>query len=111
LSHSLIEEKSKYCLEICKAKCCKRGKLPLTIEEAKFFDKKRIDNNNFYDLKDGCEHLEKDNKCKIYLNRPSMCREYPFHHFGAKIIANVFCQAVELGFYNEEIEEKKAKKF
>lgn len=84
--------------------------MPLTSEETKLFDKKRIDEHNFYDLTGGCEHLGKDNQCKIYLKRPAMCREYPFHHFGPKIIANLFCDAVSLGLYDEEIEEKHAKK-
>jgi Fe-S-cluster containining protein len=100
---------SNYCIATCGAKCCKRGELPLLPEEAKLFDKKRINNKNHYDLTGGCEFLV-NNCCSIYDKRPQMCKEYPFHHFGPKIIANIFCEAVEIGLLDEEIEEKKAKK-
>ncbi|MGE0792823.1 MAG: YkgJ family cysteine cluster protein [Candidatus Woesearchaeota archaeon] len=102
---------SEYCINTCKAKCCKRGKLPLTSEEAKMFDKNRIDKNNHYDLTDGCEYLDKNLKCKIYDKRPKICKDYPFHEMGPVKFAITHCDAVQNGVLDEEIIKRKIRKF
>lgn len=100
---------SEYCISTCKAKCCKRGKLPLLAEERAIFDSKRIDENGFYDLTGGCEFLIND-KCSIYNKRPKMCEKYPFHEMGPLVIAITLCPAVEEGLLDQEIIKRKARK-
>jgi Fe-S-cluster containining protein len=100
---------SDYCQTVCKAQCCKRGKLPLTSEETELFSSKRIDENNFYDLTGGCQHL-RGVSCGMYEKRPVACRTYPFHAIGPILIATTSCPAVDEGFLDEDIEKRNARK-
>ena len=101
---------SVYCQTVCEAQCCKRGKLPLLKEENSLFsDPKRINENNFYDLIGGCEHLDGVD-CTIYETRPQMCRKYPYVDMGPLLLATTSCPAVEEGIMDEDIKEKKARK-
>ncbi len=105
-----MEKASEYCITTCKAKCCKRGKLPLLAEERKMFNSNRIDEHGFYDLSGGCEYLDENFKCKLYNKRPKMCRDYPFHQIGPIKFATTLCEGVVEGIFDEEIEKRNVKK-
>jgi len=74
----------------CDAKCCKYVAMEIDTPEAKddfenirwYVSHKNIivyvDNDNTWNIEfqTTCEHLGKDNKCKIYKKRPEICRQY-----------------------------------
>ncbi len=84
---------SKYCYEECKAYCCRKGYLILTLEETDLFSRysadfkkeelKKLENGD-YSLNlqmngFGCPMLGKDFKCTIHKEekRPHTCKQFP----------------------------------
>lgn len=118
-----------YCMNECKAKCCKMGKLLLqnnkeyeTIipkEKEEEYIKKEIivqnpqTKNVYFDHEKvgGCRHL-KGVMCGIYQNpnKPQICRDFPIFKVGDYIMSSSFCQAVENKILDEQL-EKVAKEF
>lgn len=98
-----------YCLSDCKAKCCKKGKLLLSIKEAdyvignsaKFKKFLRPDSMVELDLTEGCPSLNAENKCIIHDSSPLMCREFPVFKRCKTIILAEFCPAVNEPFFNK----------
>lgn len=85
-----------YCMKTCSAKCCRKGKLPLQENEKALFSSERIDEHGHYTLDGGCEHLDKQtNKCRIYLVRPTRCREFPYYERGKRLFVMSFCPIAE----------------
>ena len=101
---------SKYCYEECKAYCCRKGYLPLTKEQAKFFKEKIKDKTLLkklpkgdysLNLKNGCPQL-KDFKCTIYTSKlkPACCSDFPIFIEKNLIRFSPRCPAVKAGkFY------------
>lgn len=108
LANKARESLSSYCINECKAKCCRMGFLLLTEAEVPLFkntfkenlrsipiqeDKKEfILNLN----KGGCPNL-KDNKCTIHTNplRPKTCSSYPlFVRKNKTILISNTCEGV-----------------
>lgn len=91
-----------YCLEICPAKCCSKGKICLTDSELTLIkenDRTNIDMCNGLnvlnlDIKP-CPKLNQNNKCLIFdnLGRPKMCSEFPFFLRYKTLIISEFCPA------------------
>lgn len=101
--NSLANTHSNFCLNTCKAKCCKKGKLPLTNSEKELFDKSRFDDRGLYDLTGGCQFLDlKTNRCTIYDKRPGICREFPFILKNRTIYANSFCIGVDKDIFYDD---------
>ena len=95
-----------YCMNSCKAKCCKRGKLAVNEEQAKFIIKnKKIKTENksgltIINLDNICPAL-KDNKCSVYDKRPQSCRDYPLFYNNNMLFADAKCEAVQKGMFEE----------
>ncbi len=95
-----------YCMNTCKAKCCKRGKLAVNDEQAKFIIKNKkikIEKKlglTIINLDDVCPAL-KDNKCGVYEKRPQSCRDYPLFLNNNMIFADAKCEAVQKGMFYE----------
>lgn len=95
---------SSFCVNKCKAKCCRNGLLPLTIQEQERFDKTRINDRGCYDLIGGCEFLSEDNICTAYGLRPSACKSFPYMLKNRTIYANTFCPYVDKdGSYEDSL--------
>ena len=102
---------ARYCYEECKAYCCRKGYLPLTEEQAKFFEKsikdktllKKLPFGKYsLSLKDGCPQQDKDFKCKIYNSKikPKCCSEFPLFIEKKLLRLSPRCPAVKEGkFY------------
>ena len=102
---------SKYCIEECKAYCCKKGFLILDIEEInllvgdnesslKSLGYIRLLKDKKYSLNlsnhlGSCPSL-KDNKCTIHDNslRPNTCKDFPIFIIGDTIKLSKRCYAV-----------------
>jgi Fe-S-cluster containining protein len=83
-----------YCMDECRAYCCRKGYLVLTLEQAKIITHDRVEEflktdalkrleNGRYSLNlgatpEGCPSL-KDYKCMIHKNkkRPQACKDFP----------------------------------
>ena len=92
---------SVYCIEDCKAYCCRKGYLELTKEELNLIsnnDKKTLEDKNSLDYTQNetylldlglqnCPSL-KDSFCTIHKNpkRPNACKEFPLFIWENKII-------------------------
>jgi len=111
---------SSFCIEECKAYCCRKGYLVLQGKEIK----KVLDNDyassttkndgtvslNLND--NGCPQL-KDNKCKIHKskNRPKTCGDFPVYLYGNTIFLSPRCLAVRENKMYAFIHLWKEKKF
>ncbi len=98
-----------YCMNVCRAKCCRKGKLFLHSSEEVYevtrgtclglIKSKRLKKhkNGIYELelKRGCPSLTKDYKCSIYKSsfRPSLCKDFPVFMRGNRIFIATFCPA------------------
>ncbi|MBU0461285.1 MAG: YkgJ family cysteine cluster protein [Nanoarchaeota archaeon] len=102
---------SKFCVEECKAYCCRKGYLVLTPSEAalvcggklKEFESRKIikklpfgQYSLFLGNPDGCPCL-KENCCTIHKNpkRPDTCKTFPLFIEGNKIKLSQRCLAVK----------------
>ena len=98
----------KYCMEECKAFCCRKGFLPLKESEVDIITlgkreellskgvlKKNGDKYSL-DMRKGCSAI-KDNKCQVYDKRPKICRDFPLFIEGKIIMASPGCPAVREG--------------
>lgn len=113
---------SPYCINICKSKCCKFGKLLLqnkneldllvkAEKKEQYFKEKILEENpktkNIYfnhEKIGGCIHLKK-NKCMVYNNphKPQICRDFPIFKVGKYIMTSSFCQAIENKIIEEDL--------
>ena len=118
---------SDFCINECKAKCCKKGKLILLNEKEVNFicsnkKDKYLKRRVLKSTKDGnftfnhervkCPYLTKDNKCSEWKNpnRPKVCYDFPLFFSQDKyIITAQICPSVVNGKLNEYLE--KLKKF
>jgi len=103
---------SKFCIEECKAYCCRKGHLTLTAKEAnlitqnktKEFEKQGTikKNKEVFSLNLGksCPSL-KDFKCIIHKNpqRPLMCKQFPIFITEKSIRFSKGCAAVSKGLF------------
>jgi len=106
---------SKFCIEECKAYCCRKGYLVLTTEEAnlitkgktKEFEEKgtlsRIKDKKYsldlWNTEFSCPSLSKDFKCSIHKNpkRPQACKDFPLFIDGKTLKISPRCLAVRCG--------------
>lgn len=116
---------SNYCINECKAQCCKKGKLILFNEkeieficqgkQKKYLKQKiiqKIKNNNYtYNhQRVKCPHLTNDNKCDDWKNpnRPKVCFDFPLFFSQKKyIITAQICPAVENKLFEKYFEKLK----
>ncbi len=79
------------CTNQCNALCCKRYSLVLSEKEMKIVVgeketelrahgklKPRMGGGWLLNIDGGCPALDKNNRCTVYQNRPSVCRNAPF---------------------------------
>lgn len=102
-----------YCINFCNGNCCKNGFLNIKPSEAKRLfgkNKERIIRKNkelfVVSTHPTCIYLDKYNKCKIYKNRPNICKEYPIKLIKGNpniIIFHPSCKAVKDGSLNSHI--------
>jgi Fe-S-cluster containining protein len=100
---------SKFCIEECKAYCCRKGYLAITLKEADLItDGKtkeselkgniiRKDEGSYVlDLGQTCPRL-KNFKCGIHkkIGRPTVCKDFPIFIEGKSIRLSDGCPAVE----------------
>jgi len=103
---------SDYCINSCKAYCCRKGYLVLTKKEAKLIAKDldsdclKKNGEDKYSLKLPCPALE-DFKCRIYKskNRPTVCREFPLFLEGKTIRVSNRCPACREGMLYPYVKE------
>ncbi len=120
------ESLSTYCINTCKAQCCRKGKLLLQNEKEletiagtkkeKEFKEKILEKTPFgnytYNLeKQSCPHLKKDWTCAIHKEerRPQICSDYPLFLVKNKFILANSCPGVRenlLTEYSKELKEK-----
>lgn len=104
-----------YCMEECKAYCCRKGYLELTRKEAALLmnvaEDKVTDTETLKEIEDGCYLLDLGNEkipcpqlhlssCRIHtnLNRPECCKDYPlFFEEENNIHVSQRCPAVRAG--------------
>lgn len=118
-----------YCMNECRAKCCKMGKLLLQnnkefdlivpkekieqYEQEKIIEQNPKTKNVYFDHEKvgGCQHL-KGVMCGVYKNpdKPQICRDFPIFKVGNYIMTSSFCQAVENNILDKEL-EKVSQKF
>jgi Fe-S-cluster containining protein len=114
---------SDYCINNCKAKCCKRGKLVLFNEKEvnaivgehkqKYIEQNILTvnpktSNYHYDLeKKSCKNLTTKNLCSIHnLNsKPRICRDYPLFILGKYVIVAQDCQAAQNNLLDKHVLE------
>ena len=87
---------SYYCMYECKAMCCRKGYITLSIKEAINILgslPKSVIKEITIDLSEGCPKL-KDNKCTIYKERPQICRDYPVFVKHSAVHLSEKCPAV-----------------
>ena len=99
---------SNFCKEECKAYCCRKGHLKLTLKEAELITQNRIkefkdrdiiiqtDEKNYaLSLGKSCPRLS-DSSCTIHKNklRPLVCKQYPIFVEGKSIRLSSGCPAV-----------------
>lgn len=105
---------SSYCINTCKAKCCKKGQLFLFSKEEvsavtknntqKYIDSNNIKKNDFgnfyFDLETngGCPNLNiKTSMCNIHknINKPKICSDFPLFKAKEYIVSAGTCPAVQ----------------
>lgn len=113
---------SDFCINVCKSKCCKRGKLVLLNDseinaivgdKRKEYEKTNIltkTPNNFhhYDLeKAPCKNLDCNNKCTIHKlkERPRVCVDYPLFIVGNFILLSDDRMAVQNNLFVEYVKK------
>lgn len=122
--NSLLEEArssiSEYCINSCKAKCCKKGQLFLFSSDElsavtknntqKYIDSDNIKKNdfgNFYfnlETNGGCPNLNlKTSMCNIHKdkNKPKICTDFPLFKAKEYIVSAGTCPAVQNKMFEE----------
>lgn len=107
---------SRYCMEECKAYCCRKGYLVMSLKEAELVTQNQIslleakgvlkkirDEEYSFDLNNQgsyCPSLV-DFKCVIHRNknRPSACKEFPLFIQGDLVKLSPRCPAVKEGLF------------
>ena len=110
---------SRFCIEECKAYCCRKSYLVLTVEEMdlvtqgienKLEDRKILKKMNkeryFLNLRDGCPSL-KNNLCVIHNNskRPLVCKQFPIFIKNKNIQLSPSCLAVKRDLFYPYVHE------
>lgn len=111
---------SEYCINECKAYCCRKGFLVLKSEEVDLVTGNQKESlikqecliemeNNQFSLefnKTGCPSL-RNNKCMIHgnKNRPKTCKEFPIFIEGKKIRLSPRCFGVNAGLLYPYVRE------
>jgi len=101
-----------YCVNYCKAQCCRRGKLLVKTDELehiskdkKLFKKK---DNTYYELNLDltCPAL-KDSRCSIHKNskRPKVCGQYPLFIEKDHVLVSKDCLAIKEEMLDEILKE------
>ncbi|MDO8643146.1 MAG: YkgJ family cysteine cluster protein [Candidatus Woesearchaeota archaeon] len=93
------------CIKQCGAFCCKNYSLILTEKEMKTVVgekekelrangklKQRMGGGYLLNIDGGCPALDKNNRCTVYKNRPSVCRNAPFVFDDDYKIVKVGCE-------------------
>jgi len=105
---------SDFCIEECKAYCCRKGYLVLTIEELELVTKGNVKglmakgivkkHGDKYSLHLGasgfqCPSLDGEFKCTIHKDpkRPSACKQFPVFIWGKMIRVSERCLALKAG--------------
>jgi Fe-S-cluster containining protein len=109
--NSAYKSLEEFCLNSCNGICCKDGVLRLSENEAKKIFNKNLVVKKSKDLfvvstHPICIHLNKNNQCKIYNKRPSICREYPIKLIKGSpniIIFHPSCKAIQNGPLDSQI--------
>ena len=84
-----------FCMNECKAYCCKKGTLPITIKELELFEEKNVSIvNGEISLLLPCVKLSKDNMCGVYETRPKICKEFPIHQSKKILLISNRCLGV-----------------
>ena len=114
------ESLSEYCMSVCKAKCCKKGRLLLQTKKEvntisgerykEFLDSGVIEMTSHgfatYNLeKENCIMLVDDVFCRIHKSKlkPIVCNDYPIFLTKKYVIASQECPAVEKGMVEDYI--------
>lgn len=95
-----------FCMNVCKAQCCQRGRLLLEKREADAIDPTLVADERQYvtvDLSKGCPKLV-NNACSIYTSRPKTCRQYPIYDKGKLLLVASDCQGVKEGQLAEHLQ-------
>ena len=98
---------SSFCIEECKAYCCRRGYLSVTEKEAQPILSKCSDFQKEFkvtvkpaaisiSLEGDCPALA-ENKCSIYSERPQVCRDYPIFLEGNFLKVSAYCTGAKEG--------------
>jgi len=112
-----------YCMSRCGAKCCRRGRLNMTADQAdavtmgrrtELEEKKALvkewDGSFSLDLAHGCVCLDDELRCARYPDgRPRVCHDYPLFLFDDRLLAAPDCPAVEEGLFAELLEKLRKK--
>ena len=114
---------SDYCINVCKAKCCKRGKLVLFNDSEicaivgknktkylknKILEKSKITKNYYYNLeKEPCKNLLQNDLCSIHKdkNKPKICDDYPIFLTKKCVIIAKDCEAAQNNLLEKYITE------
>ena len=101
-----------YCINECKAYCCKKGYLILKAKEVDLVVKgkkslKKVEGGFSLNFNEGgCPSL-KDNKCSVYENRPQTCRDFPIFIKGKYVRISPRCYGFTSGLLYPFIKEFK----
>lgn len=115
---------SSYCINTCKSKCCRKGKLLLQNEtelktivsknkispylKKNILEKSKITPSYYFDLEKigGCKYLS-GTLCTIHNSpdKPKICSDFPIFKFKNSIITSSFCPAVENGIMDEKLKK------
>ena len=125
IAQSARDSISSYCINICRAKCCKVGKLLLQSEQevetiagveniGEYLENKTLEStkNGFvtYNLEQNpCRHLKQNVLCSIHKSnkKPVICNDYPLFLTKKYVIASEQCPAVTNGEIDEFIRKIK----
>lgn len=113
---------SNYCIDKCRAFCCKNGSLLLQNENEinaifkgtkykieELIEKTKSNNYTFNLTKTNCPNLSIDFKCNIHKNpnRPIICSDYPLMKVKNFIMTSSACPAFEDKILDKYLEELK----
>lgn len=98
---------SNYCINICQAKCCRRGQLLLELKESlEIYPHAKADDQGYVrvPLENGCPKLDTNFSCTIYEKRPRTCREYPLYPKGKLLLVATSCEGVQKGKLDKHLQ-------
>lgn len=113
-----------YCINTCKAQCCKRGYLLVKQDELdSLTDKKEEEYRKDEIVKDfgekflfkldgkGCPKLSSDNLCTIHKNpnRPVLCNDYPLFLTRKYAVVASDCPGANEGLLNDYLKDLEGK--